>query len=246
MHHIRPAFLKVALTAGLLLWASLSVTPASAASVTYKFAGTVDLVPSILDPIFSTSLPSNNTMTGSLTYNDSPLDSPPAIDVSPLDNGIGSYSGVITDLTITFNSGYVATLGTVFLTPNQIAIVNDLTGVITPGEINDQYFASAPMTGANVNASALTGFQISADYNPSAFDSDALVPPTLANLVTGSSSRFQLFFLDGNTNRFITLAGNVTSITPVPLPPAAILFGAGLLALVGLGVRNWQQKQSSL
>ncbi len=32
-------------------------------------------------------------------------------------------------------------------------------------------------------------------------------------------------------------------MTPVPLPPAVILFGAGIVALIGLGARNWQRKR---
>lgn len=35
------------------------------------------------------------------------------------------------------------------------------------------------------------------------------------------------------------------TLTPVPLPPAVILFGAGLLALVGLGAGNWRQRKST-
>jgi len=30
------------------------------------------------------------------------------------------------------------------------------------------------------------------------------------------------------------------------LPPAVILFGAGIVALVGLGARSWRQKEQRL
>lgn len=39
---------------------------------------------------------------------------------------------------------------------------------------------------------------------------------------------------------------HIYGITPVPLPPAVILFGAGLVALVGLGARSWRQRKGGL
>jgi hypothetical protein len=41
------------------------------------------------------------------------------------------------------------------------------------------------------------------------------------------------------------LAPAPIGVTAVPLPPAVILFGAGLMALAGLGARNWWQKGQS-
>ncbi len=39
----------------------------------------------------------------------------------------------------------------------------------------------------------------------------------------------------------IASAVESNSAVATPLPPAVILFGAGLVALIGLGARNWQQ-----
>ena len=41
MTHIRHIFLKRAFTASMLLWASIAVTPAMAAPVTFAFTGVV-------------------------------------------------------------------------------------------------------------------------------------------------------------------------------------------------------------
>jgi heme A synthase len=43
-----------------------------------------------------------------------------------------------------------------------------------------------------------------------------------------------------------TVSGVLTALTAVPLPAAVILFGAGLVALVGLGAGSWRQKKNSL
>jgi hypothetical protein len=42
------------------------------------------------------------------------------------------------------------------------------------------------------------------------------------------------------------LAPAPVGVTVVPLPPAAILFGAGLIALAGLGARSWRQRMGDL
>ena len=42
------------------------------------------------------------------------------------------------------------------------------------------------------------------------------------------------------------LAPAPVGVTAVPLPPAVILFGAGLVALVGLGARSWRQRNGGL
>ena len=61
-------------------------------------------------------------------------------------------------------------------------------------------------------------------------------PPSLASLgIPGTgSARWRLFLEDGGgiPTAFV---GSITSLTAVPLPAAVVLFGAGLISLVGLG-----------
>lgn len=83
-----------------------------------------------------------------------------------------------------------------------------------------------------------------------------LSPPSMASLFPQTQPEFQLAFTDnangvpsqlvgGRILAFNDLmnpqsgtAGNPGSITAVPLPPSVILFGAGILALAGLGARS--------
>lgn len=83
-----------------------------------------------------------------------------------------------------------------------------------------------------------------------------LSPPSMASLFPQTQPEFQLAFTDnaigipsqlvgGRILAFNTLmnpqggtVGNPGSITAVPLPPSVILFGAGILALAGLGARS--------
>ena len=65
MNHIRPVFLKLALTVSMLLLASIAVTPANATLVTFAFEGTVDRIGAnlhSLDSPFGTSLSPINPM----------------------------------------------------------------------------------------------------------------------------------------------------------------------------------------
>jgi hypothetical protein len=51
------------------------------------------------------------------------------------------------------------------------------------------------------------------------------------------------FLLASHLQNYLVPGTTETSawIAAVPLPPAVVLFGAGLVALVGLGARNWQR-----
>jgi hypothetical protein len=67
-------------------------------------------------------------------------------------------------------------------------------------------------------------------------------PPSFGRL---SEARWRLFFEGAHGIPFASV-GSITSLTAVPLPPAVLLFGAGLIALVGLGVgglRNLRRTQ---
>jgi hypothetical protein len=68
-------------------------------------------------------------------------------------------------------------------------------------------------------------------------------PPSLGNL---SSTQWRLVFENSN-GRAVRLQGVLNSLTVVPLPAAVLLFGAGLISLVGLGaggLRNLRRTQA--
>jgi hypothetical protein len=123
----------------------------------------------------------------------------------------GRYNNAITGGSIHFsNGGYSATLGG----PGDNFIEIEKIGT------EDVYRLHAPIAG-----SPLDYFQINIIHRPSAF-SNALLPPSLGTI---SSADFHLVFGSGGPKE---VKGPLTT---VPLPPAVILFGAGLVALAGMG-----------
>ncbi|MEK7761345.1 MAG: hypothetical protein AAB433_07175, partial [Nitrospirota bacterium] len=78
-----------------------------------------------------------------------------------------------------------------------------------------------------------------------AFTSEALAttPPSLSAFATKS---FRLVFEDAAAQASVQVRGTVTSLTAVPLPAAVILFGAGLVALAGLGAGSRRQRKTSI
>ena len=66
-------------------------------------------------------------------------------------------------------------------------------------------------------------------------------PPSFGSL---TEARWRLFFEGVHGTPFASV-GSITSLTAVPLPPAVLLFGAGLIALVGLGVRGLRNLRAS-
>jgi hypothetical protein len=72
MNHTRQFFLKLSLTASMLLWASIAVTSANAASIAFNFTGTVTGVGAQLG---TTTFRNGQTVSGSYTFNSATADS---------------------------------------------------------------------------------------------------------------------------------------------------------------------------
>ena len=214
MNHMRELFIKLGFTASMLLWASIAVTPATAALIQYSFTGTVDKVQSQLSSTFNTS----QLMSGLMTVNTS--------DTNVL-TSIGNYA--ITPFSLNIG-GYTATMGT----SGQVEIRNGL-----PGLDRFNVTVNAP-NGLNVNFLAPRLFDFQLRGPDSLFNSDAL-PTTVPSISDFRNfNRWRLVFGPGNG---IVVRGDMTSLTAAPLPAAVILFGAGLIALVGLGAGSWRQKK---
>lgn len=218
MNHIRPVFLKLAFTASMLLWASIAVTPATAASIQYSFTGDVGHVHNQLSSQFNTS----QLMSGTMTVNT-------ADTFSPITNTtFGTYT--ITNFSVNIG-GYTATMGT----SGQVDIRNGL-----PGLDRFNMEVNAP-NGSNVNFLAPRLFDFDLRGPSTQFGTDAL-PTTVPSIASFTNfNRWRLVFGPGNGH---VVRGDITSMTVVPLPAAVILFGAGLVALVGLGAGSWRQKKN--
>jgi len=220
----RLIFLKLTLTASVLLWAGIGVTPATAMTIQYSFTGTVNQVAPRLSSAFSTS-PSSSAMSGLMTVTTTDTNTPNAT--------IGSYA--ITSFSLKIE-GYTATMGTT----GNVEIRNGPPG-------NDWYTVTvdAP-NGPIVNALAPRVFEIQLRGPNSIFTSDAL--PTSSPSITSFTNRnlWRLVFGSGNNRTVSGVIMAVTAVTVVPLPPSVILFGAALVALVSLGAGNWKQRKAPL
>ncbi len=215
-----------------LLSGSLLANPATAALVTFAFTGVVTNVKPSLNPPFTTS----TLLTGSYTFNSL------TPDFKPLNLNRGLYYGAITALDVHLGS-YTATMGD--SGTNFIEIRNQSV---------DRYTVQAPLTGPPV----LTGSPVH-EYSPLRFrieltdpsggmvldDKLHATPPSISSLAQDNRVWRVVFEDSGGIAR---IQGYLTSLTAsaVPLPAAVILFGAGLVALVGLGAGSWRQRKNSI
>lgn len=206
---------------GIILCGLLSggLTVAAAAPVTFSFTGAVSHVDTGLFPNFN----AGQTLSGSYTFEST---------TSPSPSG-NRYNGAITAFNGTLGS-YSAVLNTA--ESNFIAVTNN------PGF--DRYIVSAPLTPVPAVSGLSLRFRMELiDPSGTVFTNTALptTPPSLSSFAT---NRWRLVFDDGTGTARIR--GVLTSLTAVPLPAAVILFGAGLVALAGLGAGSWRQKKNSL
>jgi hypothetical protein len=215
----RPLFLKMAFTAGMLLWAYIAVSPATAVTVQYSFTGTVNQVSPRLSSTFITN-PSPTAMSGLITVDSTDTNTASAI--------LGSYT--ITNFSLNIG-GYTATMGT----SGNVVIRNG-----PPGTDWFNVTVNAP-NGPVVSGLAPRIFEIQLRGPNSIFTSDALPPSSPSMTSFTNRNLWRLVFGAGTTR---TVSGVMTAVTPVPLPPTAILFGAALVALVGLGAGNWKQRSA--
>jgi hypothetical protein len=204
------------LAAGLLLCSGLVATPAMAASITYNFTGDVTRVDPLVSPRFDNSM----TIKGSMTFD---MD---MVDQHPGDSSSGLYG--VESFTVTIG-GYTATLGpslagsTQFL--NDSPDLKGLDGVFALMEelngANENF--NGNFLGPRLFGIALVGNLLVSDALP-------MSAPSLSSL---AFNEFRLAF--GPDGVAGGVSGVVTSLTAVPLPSAVLLFGAGLISLVGLG-----------
>jgi hypothetical protein len=212
---------KLAFTAGMLLWAGIVATPASAVTIQYSFTGTVTQVNNQLTSRFSPN-PSLSAMSGVMTVNTTDTNTGSAI--------FGSYT--ITNFSLNIE-GYSAAIGT----SNTVEIRNG-----PPGNDRFEVIVNAP-NGPAVNFLAPRLFEIQLRGPNSIFTSDALPPssPTIASFT--NRNLWRLVFGAGNTAVSGVITA-VTAMTAVPLPSTAILFGGALVALVSFGAGNWKQRKA--
>ena len=226
--------LKQLLRSGLILPAaavcvlSVSFSTAHAALVNHSFSFTGNLAPD-LDPLGLIPV------TGAFQLKN-------VTGISP-----GVYDGAVTSFTLNIGGVYTSTFrpGINGVTISQNIALGSGNG--------DRWELVSAATGPQ-----LTSGTPPVTYTPFRFDllldrvdglfSDASLqdPPSIGALnspmnVTG---RWRLFFEDANGNPS-AYVGSITNLTAVPLPTAVLLFGAGLISLVGLGAGGLRNLRTS-
>ena len=223
---------NLGLTAGILLCAGIATTPAMASSIpitfnpiTFNFTGYVSKVGyKLSDGTFIRG----QSVTGSYTFNS---DTP-----NTGSHYMGEYKGALTNFEVTIES-YTASLGT---GTNEIEVKN-------PRGLNyDSYEVEGPLyrDGDKVNGYKPKSFELELEHlkHSSTYRFDGVdLPKTPPDLSSFKEKTLRLEFGYGGDDKTVTI--KIKDMTVVPLPPAVILFGAGLVALIGLGARNRQRGQ---
>jgi hypothetical protein len=195
---------------------------AVAALVTYQFSGNISEVPfSVFTSGLAGGVGANGFNAGlklSGTY---------TVDTATtglLPTGLPTqlYNGSVTNLNFTVGN-YAGTFqsgGTNFTTINNGA--------------PDLYSVNLGVNGGLVKGQTPSLFSINlVDETGTAFSSVSLPGSTPPALSSFNVNRWSLVFANG-----AALVGSLDSLKAVPLPASVILFGAGLIGLVGLGARG--------
>ena len=212
-------FLYLGILVSSVLWGGLAVNPATAAPITYTFAGTVTNVtnaPNVLGSPFNTT----QTMSGQMTVNPS----------------LGSTHSILTFTDFKIGTYQATQLGM----SGTVTIQNNNTVLNAPSTI-DRLALFQSVSGASVNTYTPSYFSIDLRGPQSLFTSTAL-PSTVPSISSFTvKNEWRLVFSGGKV-----VIGQMSQLTAVPLPAAVVLFGAGLVALVGLGAGSWRPKRSQL
>ena len=210
-------FLYLGILVSSVLWGGLAVNPVSAAPITYTFAGTVTTV----NPDLSSQFTTTQTMSGQMKVSDSMVS--------------GVYT--IQELTVSIGGYQAMGSGSGFVT-----IANNNTGLNLPLTI-DRFSGLKYVSGAVVGSASYAPVYFSIDLRgPDTLFNSTALPTTVPSISSFNVlNSWRLNFASGKA-----VAGQMSQLTAVPLPAAVVLFGAGLVALVGLGAGSWRPKRSQL
>lgn len=213
-----------------LVFGAVAVDSAMAGLITYSFSGDVDHVGRRVNG--TSNFDTSSVMTGTMTVNTQDLLNPP-----PTANANrGIYN--IESFSVTVGS-YTASFG--LSASNQVEIRNVNGG--------DRFLVSVDdLTGNPVRSLGPVFFEINLRGPNSIFSNDHLpgpgsLPPSINAF--DDDTEWRLVFGTGGNSR--TVSGDLSALTAVPLPAGVILFGVGIVALIGLGaggLRNLRLPQA--
>ncbi len=120
-------------------------------------------------------------------------------------------------------------------------IIQNNNSALNPPSIIDRFYAIKQVSGAGVNGFTPSYLTMDLRGPQSLFNSTAL-PTTVPSISSFNvKNEWRMNFSGGKV-----VIGQMSQLTAVPLPAAVVLFGAGLVALVGLGAGSWRPKRSQL
>jgi hypothetical protein len=201
----------------------LSGNAAHAALVTYSFTGGISTISgALLSPTMNLTSP----VTGTFQFDNAT-------------GGVGgNYPGAVTGMTVAIG-GYTSSFA---LGANAVTTFQNTS--LGGGLIGDRWRLVTAAMGLPTNGYTPLSFDLQLDREGGGLFSNTNLqnPPSLSSL---TSTRWRLIFENSDGN-VVNVRGALNSLTAVPLPAAVILFGAGLISLVGLGaggLRNirWPQ-----
>ena len=202
----------LALPAVALCSVLLSGNIASAALVNYSFSGGVS---SISGALLSPTMNLSSSVTGSFQFDNAT-------------GGVGgNYPGAVKAMTVAIG-GYSSSFA-----PGANAVTISQNGNLGGGLSGDRWKLVTTAMGLSTNGYTPLSFDLQLDREGGGLFSNRNLqnPPSLSSL---TATRWRLIFenADGNV---VTVRGALNRLTAVPLPAAVLLFGAGLISLVGLG-----------
>lgn len=193
-------------------------TAVQAALVQYSFTGTIGGANGAL----RSELPVGSAMTGTFSFeNTTPS------------TGTGRYVGALQSFSLDIGSYSVN-----FDPSGDLNLIR-----ITDNPSGDLWRLRTSVTGDSIGQYSPTEFRLDLE------DEDGLAitgtglqnPPSLGDL---TSTQWRLVFEDAG-GRMVRVQGVLSSLTAVPLPAAVLLFGAGLISLVGLGAGGLRNLRGS-
>ncbi|THJ19634.1 MAG: hypothetical protein CAF45_015740 [Nitrospira sp. CG24E] len=269
MRLTRSGSLKLVMTATMLFWASIAATPAKADLVNFAFHGIVfEISPSLT----GSSLGGNSSafdephtidFSGSYTFDTSPSVGS-VVTSSPGTGSESVYSNKISDFNFTLSRDAISgepnsavNYQGSFVPPNPTLPTNTITvgnGVnhlfgLPTGLPVDVYEVVIPVTGGAVNSvwlptrvELLYGYGDIGNTGPFTTTNLPLAPPGISPF----QMPFRVYFSNGSGESQVIGFMTPAPLVATPLPPAVIMFGAGLVSLIGLGAMNWRQRKDGL
>lgn len=222
--HMMKQWLKRGLivAAAAICASSVQIDSAHAALVNYSFTGTVS---NISGALLSPTMNLTSSVSGLFQFdNATPGTSGPHV---------GNFPGAVTGLLVHVG-GYTASYA---VGPNAITLFDNVG-------FGDRWRLATDATGGVLPSGySATRFDLQLDHDTGgAFTGTNLQdPPSLASL---TGTRWRLTFSDLTGNE-VNVRGAINQLTAVPLPTAVLLFGAGLISLVGLGAGGLRNLRTS-